>query len=101
MARRKRGRGRRQRKMTLPLGIIGGMLPVAAGVWARKSSGTEMGNYLQAGFTGITPGTGQFNVANFRLGLFPIMAGFMVHAVAGRLGVNRALGRARLPLIRI
>lgn len=100
MARSKR-RGRRQRKTTLPLAIIGGMLPVAAGVWARRSSGTEMANYLQAGFTGVTPGTGAWNIANLRMGLFPVMAGFMVHAIAGKLGVNRALGRARLPLIRV
>jgi len=100
MAKRK-GKYRRQRKTTLPLAIIGGMLPVAAGVWARRSSGTEIANYLQAGFTGITPGTGTFNIANLRLGIFPIMTGFIVHAIAGRLGANRALGRARLPLIRI
>lgn len=97
MARRKKGR--RTRKTTLPLAIIGGMLPVAAGVWSRRTSGTAIAEYLQAGFTGVSNGT--FNVANLRLGLFPVMAGFIVHSIAGKLGANRALGRARLPLIRI
>lgn len=95
----KRRKTSRRKKMTLPLAIIGGMLPVASGVYARRNSGTEIANYLQAGFTGIS--NGQFNIANMRLGLFPVMAGFMVHAIAGKLGANRALGRAGLPLIRI
>lgn len=97
----KKKKQRRRQRFTIPLAIVGGMLPVAVGVWNRRSSSTEMGNYLQAGFTGISSGTGTFDFANLRQGLFPIMAGFVVHTVASRLGINRALGRSRLPVVRI
>ena len=92
---------RRKAGMTLPLAVIAGIVPTAVGVWNRRSSGQAVADYLQAGFTGITPGTGQFNFANLRTGLLPIAAGFGVHMIASRLGINRALGRARIPFIRI
>ena len=105
VARRRSYFGRRfhrsKPKMTIPLAIVAGFVPTAVGVWNRRSSGQAVADYLQAGFTGITPGTGTFNVANLKAGLLPIAAGFMVHKVASMLGVNRAMARARIPLIRI
>jgi hypothetical protein len=90
----------RRRRFTIPLAVVGGMIPVAVGVWDRRSSGTAMAAYLQQGFTGISPGGG-FNISNFRVGLFPVMGGFIVHTIASKLGVNRALARAGLPIIRV
>lgn len=92
---------RRKQKFTLPVAVVSGFIPAAVGVWNRRSSPTEIGNYLQAGFTGITPGTGQFNFANLRSGLIPVVGGFMVHLLASKLGVNRAIARAGIPLVRI
>ena len=94
-------RPRAKAKMTIPLAVVAGFVPVAVGVWNRRSSGQAISDYLQAGFTGITPGTGQFNLANLKVGLMPIAAGFIVHKIAGMIGVNRAIARARIPLIRI
>lgn len=92
---------RRSHKMTIPLAVVAGFVPPAVGLWNRRGSATEMSNYLLQGFTGMTPGTNTWNVNNLRLGLMPVVAGFIAHMVAGKLGVNRVLSRANIPLIRI
>jgi hypothetical protein len=44
----------------------------------------------------------QFNLGWMMTGLFPIIAGGVIHRfVGGRLGVNRALARAGIPVIRL
>lgn len=97
---KKAGKGRRT-KLTIPLAVIAGFVPVGVGVWNRRSSGQAIADYLQQGFTGITPGTGSFSFSNLRMGLMPVVAGFAVHMIASRLGINRAIARAGVPFIRI
>lgn len=87
--------------MTIPIGVIAGLIPVATGVWNRRSSSQSVGDFLLSGFTGFTPSTGQFNAANLKNGLLPVTAGFAAHMIASRLGINRALGRTGIPFIRI
>jgi len=36
-----------------------------------------------------------------RLGLMPLAVGVLVHKVAGRLGINRAIASTGIPFIRI
>jgi len=97
-----RGRSsRRRNKITVPMAIVAGFLPTGVGIWNRRSSGQAIGDFLQAGWTGMTPGTTSFSLGNLRLGLFPALAGFAVHMVASRLGMNRAIARAGIPLLRI
>lgn len=91
---------RRRSKVSIPLAIIGGFAPVAVGVWNRRNSATEVGDYLKAGFTGIGS-DGRFNLANLRMGVMPVAAGFIVHAIASKFGVNRAIARAGIPWVRI
>jgi len=98
---RRRSFSRGKTKFTLPLAVVAGFVPVGVGIWNRRSSAQGIADYLQAGFTGITPGTGQFSFANLKQGLMPVTAGFLVHMVAGKLGINRAIARAGIPLIRI
>lgn len=87
-------------KMTIPLSIVAGFVPVVVGVWNRRSSGQAVSDYLQSSFTGIGS-DGKFNFANLKGGLMPIIAGFAVHKVASVIGINKALGRARVPLLRV
>lgn len=87
-------------KMTIPLAVVAGFVPVVVGVWNRRNSGTEIGNYLQSSFTGVGS-DGKFNLQNLKTGLLPIGAGFIVHTLAGKLGINRAIARARIPFLRI
>lgn len=88
------------KKFTLPLGVIAGFVPLGVGIWNRKSNPSSIGGYVLGSLTGYVPGVG-FNTQYMADGAMPIMAGFLAHYLAGRLGVNRALGRAGVPLIRI
>lgn len=104
VVRRKRYFPRRRHgkaKFTLPMAVVAGFVPVAVGVYNRRGSPQAIGDYLQQGFTGITPGTGQFNLANLRIGLLPVLAGFLVHLIASKIGINRVIGRAGIPVLRI
>lgn len=97
----RRSASRSKPKMTLPLAVVAGFVPTAVGIWNRRSSGTEVANFLQRGYTGIEPGTGRFNFANLRLGAVPVIGGFIAHMVASKIGINRVIARSRIPLIRI
>lgn len=44
---------------------------------------------------------GNFSTGGLKYGLYPIAIGFLVHKLAGIFGVNRALGRMKVPLVRI
>ena len=100
-ARRTGRRSRGKPQMTIPIAIVAGFIPTAVGIWNRRSSGQAISDFLQSSFTGITPGTSSFSFANLRTGLMPIAAGFGVHMIASRIGINRAIGRAGIPFIRI
>lgn len=99
--RKAKSKGRRRPRMTIPMAVVGGFVPTAIGVWARRENPTEIGAFLQRGWTGVEPSTGKFNLANLRLGAVPVLAGFIVHILASKFGVNRAIARAGIPLIRI
>ncbi len=94
-------RSSRRPKFTLPLAIVAGFVPAVVGVWNRRGSGSAVADYLQMGFTGITPGSGQFSINNMRVGLIPVVAGFFTHMIASKIGINRAISRAGIPWIRI
>jgi len=59
-----------------------------------------MVNYVKGAWTGLDE-SNNFNASLMRQGLVPALMGFLVHMIAGRLGVNRAIGRAGIPLVRI
>ena len=96
-----RPRVHRKQKFTLPLAVVAGFVPLAVGVWNRRSSATAIGQYVQGALTGIDPATGSFNLALLRGGTLPIVGGFAVHKIASMLGINRAIARAGIPVIRI
>lgn len=85
---------------TLPLAIVGGFMPMAVGAYNRRSTPGEIPKYLLASLTGYYPGVG-WNAANMKDGALPLLAGMLAHKLAGRLGINRLLARARVPVIRI
>ena len=88
-----------KRKMTIPLAVVAGFIPPIIGVWNRRTDPVMAGNYLLAGFTGID--NGRFNPAALRQGALPVLGGFIAHTIASKMGINRAIARAGIPLIRI
>lgn len=91
---------RRRNRFTLPMAIVAGFTPTGVGVWNRRNSGTEISNYLLAGYTGMNP-DGTFNFANFRVGLLPVLVGTVAHKIAGMLGLNKAIARSGIPVLRV
>jgi predicted cobalt transporter CbtA len=82
------------------MAVVAGFVPTVVGVWERRASGKQVADYLKAGWTGLDTNN-RFNLANLRQGLLPVVAGFIVHMFAGKLGINRAIARAGIPFIRI
>jgi len=97
---RKAKKSRRRTGMKIPLAVVAGFMPLGAGIWQRKADPRALGGYVLGSLTGYQPGAG-WNTQFMSEGALPILAGFTAHWLAGRLGVNRLLGRAGIPLIRI
>lgn len=104
---RPKKKARRRAKMTLPLAMIAplGMLGVKT-VQTGVNDPLEGVNYLTGALTGYRPdwkekGWKPFHFERLKSGTIPILMGLLVHKLAGATGVNRALGRARVPWLRI
>lgn len=99
-----------RRSFTLPIAPIAGLLGAVVGArpgWNSVAGAVQKGDWNDAGnvmvnyFTGYNPKSGKWEWESLKVGLIPIVAGFAVHFVASKLGINRMLGRARVPVIRI
>jgi len=94
---------RRAAKFTLPVAVVCGMMPRASS--AARGWGNDGLRGLAKGTTYAMTGydyyAHTFNPSFMWNGTYPIALGILIHKVAGMLGVNRALGRARIPFIRI
>jgi len=109
MAKKKR---RYSRSLTIPLAPIAGLVAgLATPPPGRESVITNIlqGDWKNAftalaiNYTGVDPNTGKFDFNNLTRGLFPLVAGLLVHKFVGGspLNLNRMLARHKIPLIRI
>lgn len=99
---RRRGGGRRA--FTLPVAVVAGLMPGAyRAVEGFQKDGFRGASYRLANdFTGYDAYNNKWNASELKYGLVPLAAGFIVHwLIGGKLGVNRALGRAGVPIIRL
>jgi len=95
---------RRARSTTVPIAVLAGLAPgVARSIEGFKKDGFRGASYrLCNDFTGYDAYNTAWNASELKYGLLPLVAGFAVHwLVGGKLGVNRALGRANVPFIRL
>jgi len=103
MARRgRKKRGRKSSKMTIPIAMVAPVaMPIAEGV-AKMAGGDVKGGvqFITTKFTGLQA-DGTFNSAYSMNTYTPILAGIIVHKAASRFGLNAALGRAKIPLLRV
>lgn len=105
----KKSKNHRKAKMTLPLGVVAGFVPLTYTTYKHfqwNGMGGEEGaaDVFVRSLTGFSPNTAYGRVWEFKRmmwGLIPILGGLAVHKVAGALGVNRAIARAGIPFIRI
>ncbi len=99
-----RRKSRRRGGFTLPLAIVAGFAPLGIHVVEGfQVGGPVMGlKYATADLTGYNPVSGEWEWGYMKkYGWGPIFAGLIAHKVASWLGVNRALGRARVPWLRV
>jgi hypothetical protein len=85
-------------KTTLPIAIVAPVAVVAFKVGKDLMAGNTLD--VQQSLTGVGP-DGQFHSQFVIPTYMPIAAGAAIHYAASRFGVNKMLGRARIPLIRV
>jgi hypothetical protein len=100
-----RGGGRRRRKgMTIPLAVVAGLAPAGATIVKGFRAGGVNGGLeeLSACVTGYMPNEKEWHpeYAMKRMWM-PLLGGVVVHKLAGRLGINRMIAQAGIPLVRI
>ena len=89
--------------ITIPLAVVAGFLPIGLDVGQQIKNGdwNEAGNVMVHNLLGINRWNNKWDTQGFSHGLYPIAAGFGVHWLASKLGVNRAIAKAHIPFIRI
>jgi hypothetical protein len=85
------------------LAVVAGFIPLASDIAVQ----VKAGDFRQAGMVAVHNTIGYngwskgWDMAGMKTGLFPILAGIMVHKLAGALGVNRMLAAAGIPYLRV
>jgi hypothetical protein len=92
--------------MTLPLAVLAGFAPlgfglVSAGKRALAGDTAGASQELVIRTTGYNTDTKSWNGGVFMQTYGPILAGLVIHKLAGKLGVNRALAGAGVPFLRV
>jgi hypothetical protein len=90
--------------MTIPLGVVAGFVPLALFAYDGYKTGggiVNAGGRIAQRLTGYDSSINQFVPAELAKGWTPILLGVGAHYLAGKLGINRALGRVGVPLLRI
>jgi len=100
-----RGKGRSHGKR-ISLAVIAGFVPLALEVVnAYKTEPDDFinraGHNVTAALTGYDTYDKKFHLGHMKNGTLPILGGFMVHKLASKLGVNRAIAAAGIPWIGI
>ena len=100
-----RGRGR-SHGHRVSLAVIAGFVPLAMEVVnAYKTEPDDFlnraGHNVTAALTGYDTYDKKFHFAHMKNGSLPILGGFLVHKLASKLGINRAIASAGIPFISV
>jgi hypothetical protein len=88
---------------------VAGFIPGAGNLWAHRGEGLEgIGaaasriylGYASTNRFGYNDTLG-FHPYLLKYGTMPLLAGFAVHWLANKIGMNRAIARAGIPFVRI
>ena len=98
---KRRGRGRGG--FTVPIAVVAGFGPMLSDVLHGYQTGgiKSASNDLLANVTGYDARAGKWDFQLLAKGMGPVLAGFVVHKFAGKLGINRAMAKAGIPWVRI
>ena len=95
---------RRSNKFTVPISIAVGFLPAISKVVYHTQAGGWSSGSREAGriLIGYDWWENRFNPAWLTFGLAPIVLGGVAHRfIGGRLGINRMLAAAKVPILRL
>jgi len=94
---------RKKPQMTMPLAVVAGFLPPARTIYLEQQAGGVQGGISAASriFLGYDARIAKWDFDQLKYGFGPILMGFGIHKIAQIVGINRALGAARIPFIRI
>jgi hypothetical protein len=91
--------------MSIPLALVAGIsVPLLQVVSSIPNGANGPNGYMdvtQRIFTGSSPSYPGFNAGWFKWSYYPILVGAFAHWLAGKAGVNKAIARSGIPLIRI
>lgn len=97
-------RARRSSGFKLPVAVVAGFAPLAAIVIRGfQTGGIDYGlRELSTYTTGYIPQENRWSFAHLAKGMAPVVAGLLIHKyIGGKMGINAALGRAGVPLVRL
>jgi hypothetical protein len=89
--------------MTLSLAVLAGLAPTVAFAYEGLQAGGigEVGHRVIGRLAGYDINVHKFSMAELGKGWLPIIGGVVAHKLANRLGINRMIARAGIPILRI
>lgn len=103
MATKRRRKTRRKNGFTLPVAVAAPVAMMGMDIISEFQRVGAQGafNLATSRVTGYSPDQKNFDIRRFKYNMLPIGMGLMVHKIAGKLGVNRAIAKSGIPWIRI
>lgn len=103
MATKAVARRRKNGGTTVPIALLAGFMPITSEAIRGFQVGSWQGMAHQVAysFTGWDTDTKTWEHSRLGGGLYPVLIGMAVHKVAEKFGINRALGRAKVPYLRV
>jgi len=95
---------RKAKGFTIPVAAVAGFMPLLGVAHTSfKQGGVELvGHNLVSNLTGYDVPTKTWSFDYMQKGTIPIVAGLLAHKfIGGKLGVNRMLANAGVPLLRV
>lgn len=94
--RSRRSRSRGETKVLIPIAVIGGFMPTVLEMIRQAQVGWSFRDIMSTpvyNYTGYSIPAGQWSARGLVNGWAPVLAGLIIHMMANRLGINRALAR--------
>lgn len=101
MAKNRKRNGNGKRKVTIPLSVAAGFVPLVMGTFKTQGGWDRKLWYATQAMTGYDTDTRAWWAPNLMKGFVPILAGMGVHMLMNRVGINRAISRMGIPIIRL
>lgn len=98
--------GHRAKKMTLPVSLVAGFVPIGSRLFTSakllaKGDYDGAGRYASLYIAGWDVNDRKFRPSAIVNQWAPLLAGVVMHKAANRLGINRAIAAAGIPVIRL